>query len=153
MAKSEVHETQTESASSFWNVFRWFVPAKFMQRGSGYYAWLLHRLTGLAILGYVFIHLWQLFYLTLGPDAYNEHAFDFTSPIYLFFDIILIALLAYHGFNGLRIIFFDMGWFVNDQKLLFLGVMILTAFFCVFAAYLIWFDVVPFIVKSTALGG
>ena len=148
MAKNEVHTSQTETAASVKNALRWFVPAKFMQRGSGYYAWLLQRITGLAILGYVFIHLWQLFFLTLGQDAYNEHAIDFTQPIYLFFDIILIAILAYHGFNGLRVIFFDLGWFVNEQKLLFLLVMIITAIICVITAWVIWFEVVDFIVKG-----
>ena len=148
MAKNEVHTTQTESGASVTNVVRWFIPAKFMQRGSGYFAWLLQRLTGLAIVGYIFIHLWQLFYLTKGQDAYNDHASDFTNPIYLFFDIILIAILAYHGFNGARVIFFDMGLFINEQKYLFILVMLATAFLCIFAAYLIWFDVVPFIVKG-----
>ncbi|OLS24007.1 MAG: hypothetical protein HeimC3_22320 [Candidatus Heimdallarchaeota archaeon LC_3] len=151
MVKSKVHTTQTESGASVTNALRWFIPAKFLQRGSGYYAWVFHRLTGLAILGYVFIHLWQLFYLTLGPEAYNEHAIDFTNPIYLFFDILLIAILVYHGFNGLRVIFFDMGWFINEQKYLFILVMLITAILCIIAAYLIWFDVVPFIVKEVAV--
>ncbi|OLS24422.1 MAG: hypothetical protein HeimC3_20190, partial [Candidatus Heimdallarchaeota archaeon LC_3] len=86
-----------------------------------------------------------------GPEAYNEHAIDFTNPIYLFFDILLIAILVYHGFNGLRVIFFDMGWFINEQKYLFILVMLITAILCIIAAYLIWFDVVPFIVKEVAV--
>ncbi|MFW9928021.1 MAG: succinate dehydrogenase, cytochrome b556 subunit [Candidatus Thorarchaeota archaeon] len=151
MAEKQIDTSQTNSASSPLNSIRWLFPAKMFQRGSGYYAWLLHRITGLIIVGYIFLHLYELFALTQGSEAYNNHAFDFTQPLYLLLDVGLIAILAYHGLNGLRIILFDLGLFVNDQKNLFLIILVATAIICIIAAFVIWWAVVPFIVKETAL--
>src|SRR3990172_1096523 len=135
MEKKISYTSTVESASSRTRFVKWFFPDRMTQRGAGYYAWLLHRLTGMAIVGYGILHLYQLFYLTQGKEAYNEHILGFTTPLFLVGDVLLIAVLAYHGLNGLRITFFDMGWLVREQRVLFIVAVIATAVIAILSAY------------------
>ncbi len=103
------------------------------------YAWLFQRLTGLFVVLYVFIHLGILATMLLDTYLgfetpgllYNSitaamgtplieieglgilnHAFSFAYIV----DLGLLGALVYHGYNGIRVILFDLGIGIRHQK-------------------------------------
>jgi succinate dehydrogenase / fumarate reductase cytochrome b subunit len=79
-----------------------------MYRGqSGMWSWLFHRITGVAILLFLLIHIVDITMLGFGPTVYNNALTVFATPIVRFFSLALIASVLYHSFNGIRITLID----------------------------------------------
>jgi succinate dehydrogenase / fumarate reductase cytochrome b subunit len=71
-------------------------------------AWLGHRLSGVGVLIYLFMHIVENATLAFGPDVYDwtqSHLFH-NLPVRLG-EILLMAALVYHSLNGLRVIVMD----------------------------------------------
>jgi len=89
----------------------------------GMWAWVAHRITGLGLVFYILLHT-----VLMGLSLLRgKEAFDATLSVlmgnHLFelLDIMLLAAVLYHGFNGIRILLFDMGVGigVRSQKIIF----------------------------------
>ena len=89
----------------------------------GMWAWVLHRLTGLGLVLYLLIHI-----VLMGLSLLRgEEAFDAALSVLMgsrFFGLLetlLLAAVLYHGFNGIRILLFDMGLGIDvrAQKIIF----------------------------------
>jgi succinate dehydrogenase / fumarate reductase cytochrome b subunit len=91
------------------------------------WSWLLHRITGLAILLFLLIHIADISLLGFGPDVYNEGIALFATPAVRIISLALIAAVFYHSFNGVRIMLIDF-WpkGARYQGQMFAAVMILT---------------------------
>lgn len=101
---------------------------------TGMFAWMAHRLSGLAILVYLVIHVWGLKSLT-DRDAFNELIAGYHAPIYKVGEFLLLVAVAYHAMNGLRIVLIDfLGWSPN-QKRLFWTLGVVTAVIIVVGGY------------------
>ena len=85
----------------------------------GTLAWILHRLSGLALIFYLLLHVWVIHHLINGPKSFDEIMQSFNTPLFKFLEIGLVGVILYHLFNGLRITLIDMGVLVERQKLLF----------------------------------
>ncbi len=84
---------------------------------TGMFAWMLHRLTGLALVGYLVIHVWGLKAIT-DPDAYNDLITSYHGPIFKVGEFLLLGAVVWHAMNGLRIVLIDfLGWSPNQRKL------------------------------------
>ncbi len=78
-------------------------------RGPGYWAFVLHRLTGLGLVAYLLLHLWMLRLLARGPEAWDAFIRTAKSPLFLVLDGLLLLGLVYHGINGLRLAWLGYG--------------------------------------------
>jgi succinate dehydrogenase / fumarate reductase cytochrome b subunit len=76
---------------------------------TGFLAWLLHRITGILLVIYLFFHL-----LALNSGSVISYG-----------KIILFTLIALHAFNGMRVIVIDTGVLLTRQKHLFWGLLIM----------------------------
>jgi succinate dehydrogenase / fumarate reductase cytochrome b subunit len=85
----------------------------------GTLAWLLHRLSGLALIFYLLLHIWVIHHLIGGERSFNGIMELFNNPLFKFLEVGLIGVIFYHLFNGLRVTLVDMGVLVERQKLLF----------------------------------
>ena len=85
----------------------------------GTLAWILHRLTGLALIFYLVLHIWVIHHLIKGEAAFDGVMEFLSTPLFKFLEIGLIGVILYHLFNGLRVTLIDMGVLVERQKLLF----------------------------------
>ena len=84
---------------------------------TGMFAWILHRLTGLALVGYLVIHVWGLKAIT-NPAAYNALITEYHAPIFKVGEFLLLGAVVYHALNGLRIVLIDfLGWSPNQKRL------------------------------------
>lgn len=83
---------------------------------TGMFAWLLHRITGVALVAYIIIHVWGLRSLT-DRDSFNELIASYHAPIFKIGEFLLLAAVAYHALNGLRIVLIDfLGWSPHHKK-------------------------------------
>jgi succinate dehydrogenase / fumarate reductase cytochrome b subunit len=96
---------------------------------TGSMAWLLHRLTGLLLVGYLYFHLIVLSSAVWpqGPIAFNRVVGLVTTPPFIVADLALFALIFYHALNGLRLMVLDLGWMMAHQQVLFWSSLILAA--------------------------
>ncbi len=73
----------------------------------GQWSWVLHRISGLGTLLFLFLHVidtsWAVFY----PDLYQRAISQYQSPIFTAGEFGLVACVVYHALNGFRIIMFD----------------------------------------------
>ena len=80
------------------------------------WAWLLQRITGLALLLYIVPHLIVLSSAMKGAANFDRLTVGIQSPMWHVFDIFLLGAFLAHGFNGLRIIALDTGERNNYEK-------------------------------------
>ena len=84
---------------------------------TGMFAWMAHRLSGVAIVVYLILHVWGLRALS-NREAFNELITAYHAPLYKLGEFLLLAAVAYHALNGLRIVLIDfMGWSPQHRKL------------------------------------
>jgi len=93
----------------------------------GMWAAVLHRLTGLYLIGYLSFHLFEMALSLFGPAAFDKFfGWGYTWWMQVL-DLGLMAALLYHGMNGLRIILHDLGIGVRRHKLAFGAAMLVAA--------------------------
>ena len=74
---------------------------------SGSWAWILHRITGLGLTGYIYLHIYALTTLTQGEKAFDEEMKLFSTPMFKILEWVLFSLVLFHAFNGIRIVLVD----------------------------------------------
>jgi succinate dehydrogenase / fumarate reductase cytochrome b subunit len=73
----------------------------------GTFSWLLHRVSGVLLLIYLFAHLWVLGSAQMGAEAFDSRLRMVQSPIFHFLEIGLVFVIFYHMINGLSITVMD----------------------------------------------
>ena len=117
---------------------------------SGMWSWLFHRVSGLAILLFLLMHIVDVSMLSFGPAIYNSSILLFDQWEVRLLSLSLIAAIIYHAFNGIRVMLIDF-WpkAVKYQKVLFVIVLVVAVVLFVPAAYFVmgpvlsWFIHVP----------
>ena len=105
---------------------------------SGMFAWLLHRIAGVAILLFLIIHIVDISLLGFGPSVYNEGIALFGTALLRFISLALIAAVFYHSLNGIRIMLIDfVPWCARYQRSMFWTAMVLTILGFIPVAYFI----------------
>ncbi len=74
---------------------------------TGMTAWVLHRITGLALVFYVTLHIWVVSTLQLGPRTFEETMAFVSAPVFRFLEVGLLFCVIYHSLNGIRLIAID----------------------------------------------
>jgi succinate dehydrogenase cytochrome b556 subunit len=96
---------------------------------AGQWAWALHRLTGLAIVAFLLVHILDILLLPLAPVLYDRTIASYASPYLIPMEVALVAAILYHAFNGVRLMLIEFG--SRSLKLrqagLFFGVLATTA--------------------------
>jgi succinate dehydrogenase / fumarate reductase cytochrome b subunit len=72
-----------------------------------YFAWLLHRVSGAAIVLFLFLHVVDTSLAGFGPDAYDTFIALYRFPAFRILEVALVAAVVYHGVNGVRVIVAD----------------------------------------------
>ena len=71
---------------------------------------ICHRLSGLAVIGIVLEFIAGLYCLSQGLDAYSQYLSFLKGWPVQFVNIMSVFCLTYHFFNGIRHLFWDIGW-------------------------------------------
>lgn len=102
---------------------------------TGLFAWILHRLTGLALVLYLMMHLTVLSTLAKGPDAFNSLMKSMNHLVFKILEVGLFGVFIYHSLNGIRIIMSDFGMESKYQKGLFWALFVFTIIIVAVGAY------------------
>jgi succinate dehydrogenase / fumarate reductase cytochrome b subunit len=73
----------------------------------GQWSWIAHRVTGVAIILFLFAHIVDTALVGWGPNAYNRVVNVYKNPIVGVLELGLVAAVIYHALNGLRIMAID----------------------------------------------
>jgi succinate dehydrogenase / fumarate reductase cytochrome b subunit len=73
----------------------------------GQWTWVLHRISGVSILFFLFAHVIDQALLNVSPEAYNRVMDTYRNPFVGLLEIGLAVLVIYHALNGLRVVLFD----------------------------------------------
>jgi succinate dehydrogenase / fumarate reductase, cytochrome b subunit len=118
--------TKCERGRTRRRLSRWLDPRG---RHLGTWAFVANRLTGLGLVAYLYLHLVILSTLLRGPAAWDSLVELFRNPVFMAFDV-----LAFHGFNGLRVALVGSGLLVDRHKALLVAAGILLALVSLVAA-------------------
>ena len=80
----------------------------------GQWSWLAHRVTGVAIILFLFAHVVDTALVGWGPEAYNRVVRVYHNPIIRLLELGLVAAVIYHALNGIRIMIIDFWPKAND---------------------------------------
>ncbi|MEM7118784.1 MAG: succinate dehydrogenase, cytochrome b556 subunit [Chloroflexota bacterium] len=85
---------------------------------SGHISWIAHRLSGLAILAFLVIHVWDTANAYFWPQAYAWSLDVFKFPPIAVGELAIMAAVLYHAFNGIRITILDFKpeWWMHQQR-------------------------------------
>ena len=79
-----------------------------LYKGSpGQWSWLLHRITGVAIILFLFAHVVDTAVVGWGPEAYNRVISVYHNWVVKLLELGLVAAVLYHAINGVKIMVFD----------------------------------------------
>jgi succinate dehydrogenase / fumarate reductase cytochrome b subunit len=73
----------------------------------GQWSWVFHRITGVAIILFLWVHVVDTALVGWGPDAYNRVVNVYKNPIVGVLELGLVAAVLFHALNGLRIMAID----------------------------------------------
>jgi succinate dehydrogenase / fumarate reductase cytochrome b subunit len=116
-------------------VRHWLFPFK---RSLGTWAFVLNRWSGLFLALYLYVHLGILTSLAFFPEVYDQFLVIARSPLGLAFDVGLILLLLYHGLNGLRLIYASLAGKIEQHRLHFWLVVVITLGVTLYSALLLF---------------
>jgi succinate dehydrogenase / fumarate reductase cytochrome b subunit len=106
-------------------------------------AWILHRVSGLALSAYLLLHIYDLRSAQKGAAAFDEAMAVFRTPFWKVMDLLLVAAVLYHTLNGIRLLAFDAGWGVRHQRQLFWLAFVGTIAVFLFAAVMTFSNLPP----------
>ena len=84
------------------------MPAGTLYRGrEGMWSWVAHRVTGVLIFFFLFVHVLDTALVRVSPEAYDEVVATYKTPIVALLEYGLVAAILFHALNGLRVIAVD----------------------------------------------
>jgi succinate dehydrogenase / fumarate reductase, cytochrome b subunit len=83
-----------------------------------YLAFLLMRITGIALVLYLILHIWSIGHVRHGSVAFNDAMAVYNKPLFWLFEYLLLLAVLYHMFNGLRLIIADFFSLTEHQSFL-----------------------------------
>ena len=101
----------------------------------GMMAWWLHRITGVILVVYLYLHIDTISSVLAGGGSFDQAMAKFHTPFWVFADLLLLAAVLYHGLNGIRVTIFDFGMGVKQQKILYGAVVIISVLIFFVAFY------------------
>lgn len=82
----------------------------------GMYAFWVHRITGVTVTLFLFLHIWTLSAVFRGKDAYDYAISKFDTKAGYLFQYVLLLAVALHLLNGIRITVADFWGITRSQK-------------------------------------
>ncbi len=71
------------------------------------WSWVLHRITGVLLFFFLFVHVIDTSMVRVSPEAYNTAVETYKNPLVGLMEVGLVAAVLFHALNGIRIILVD----------------------------------------------
>ena len=89
------------------------------RKDPGSWAWILHRISGIALIGYLFLHIWSVSPLSQGKAAFEHKMSLYSTKFFMFVEWFLFAFVLFHSLNGIRIVLVDWAEGAKYHKILY----------------------------------
>ncbi len=99
---------------------RWFDPRG---RNISLLGFILFRLSGIGLTLYLAAHFVALTNLVIGEEAWASFLKLAHQPLFVLFDVVLVAGIVVHGLNGLRVALIGLGFGTRNHKAWFYAAM------------------------------
>ena len=73
----------------------------------GMWSWVAHRITGVAVFFFLFVHVLDTALVRVSPNDYNNVIASYKTPIVNVMEVGLVGAVLYHALNGVRLILVD----------------------------------------------
>ena len=73
----------------------------------GQWSWMFHRITGVAVILYLFAHIVDTALVGWGPEAYNRVVGAYKNPAVHLLELGLVLAVLFHSINGIKITLID----------------------------------------------
>ncbi|MFI5720897.1 succinate dehydrogenase, cytochrome b556 subunit [Nocardia sp. NPDC051750] len=81
---------------------------KTLYRGDpGMWSWALHRITGVTVFFFLFVHVLDTALVRVSPEMYDEAIAIYKTPIVALMEMGLVFCVLFHALNGVRVILVD----------------------------------------------
>jgi succinate dehydrogenase / fumarate reductase cytochrome b subunit len=94
-----------------------------MYKTTGFLSFALRRFTGLALVFYLFLHIWVIGSAVSGPEAFDARMATVQSPLFIFLEILLLGAVVYHTIDGIRLLIVHYFGVTTYRKSLFYAVL------------------------------
>jgi succinate dehydrogenase / fumarate reductase, cytochrome b subunit len=74
----------------------------------GQWLWVLHRISGLGVLFYLIIHVYDMSLAYFNVPVHETMIALFKTPLFSVLELFLGALLIFHAINGVRVALLDL---------------------------------------------
>ena len=82
--------------------------------------WVAHRITGVAVLFFLYVHVLDTALVRVSPAAYDAVIATYKTPLVNLMEVGLVGAVLFHALNGLRVVavdFWDKGTKYQKQML------------------------------------
>ncbi|MFN2190654.1 MAG: succinate dehydrogenase, cytochrome b556 subunit [Candidatus Promineifilaceae bacterium] len=98
-----------------------------MYKSTGFISFLFRRISGVALVLYLFTHMWVIGSATAGPETFDARLNIVQSTGFKFAEIALLAAVVYHALDGLRLIIVHYFNVTEYRKSLFYALFVASA--------------------------
>lgn len=98
-----------------------------MYRSTGFLSFLLRRITGVALVLYLLLHIWVIGGINSGEDTFNSRMEFLGKPFFRVLEIGLLAAVVYHGIDGIRLLMVHYLNVTEYRKSLFYAALVVSA--------------------------
>jgi len=75
-----------------------------MYKSTGFISFVLRRLTGVALVVYLLMHIWVIGGINGGADTFDDRMEFLGKPLFRLAEIGLLAAVVYHAIDGIRLL-------------------------------------------------
>lgn len=97
-----------------------------MYKTTGFLSFALRRFTGVALVLYLFMHMWVIGSINQGAAAFDARLSLVQSPLFKFLEILLLMAVIYHAVDGIRLLIVNYFDVAEYRQSLFYAVMVVS---------------------------
>ncbi|MCB0046188.1 MAG: succinate dehydrogenase, cytochrome b556 subunit [Caldilineaceae bacterium] len=98
-----------------------------MYRSTGFISFFLRRLTGVALVIYLFMHMWVIGSVNQGPGVFDSRLNMVQTPFFKLAEVALLAAVVYHAFDGIRLLIIHYTGITDNRRSMFYAVFAIAA--------------------------
>lgn len=98
-----------------------------MYRTTGFLSFVVRRVTGVALVLYLFLHMWVIGSALGGPQSFDARMAMVQGPLFTFLEVLLLGAVVYHAIDGIRLLIVHYFKVTEYRKSLFYAVLGTTA--------------------------
>jgi succinate dehydrogenase / fumarate reductase cytochrome b subunit len=98
-----------------------------MYKSTGFISFVLRRFTGIALVLYLFTHMWVIGSVNAGPGEFDARLNLVQTTGFKFLEVALLAAVVYHAFDGIRLLIVHYLDVTDYRKSLFYAIFAVSA--------------------------